>query len=125
AQANMLNLLESKGDTGTLLLGAWCPDPSSDTTLAFCTFVPNLLAKWILVGNLLSYMASHSRFAAQALSAMPSTMPSTTPSTADALEQLGELAKAAARTSSLVAAAAAKKGLARLRERLAEDRREK
>lgn len=66
-QANRLNLIESKGDTGTLLLGAWCPDPSADTTLAYCQFVPNLLARVILVENLLSYMASHSRLAASQL----------------------------------------------------------
>ncbi len=66
-QANRLNLIESRGDTGTLLLGAWCPDPSSDTTLAYCQFVPNLLARLILVENLLSYMASHSRLAASQL----------------------------------------------------------
>lgn len=63
AQANHLNLVESRGDTGTLLLGAWCPDPSSENTLAFCQFVPNLLARWIMVENLISYMSSHSRFA--------------------------------------------------------------
>ena len=68
-QANHLNLLESKADTGTLLLGAWCPDPTSDTTLAFCQFVPNLVSGLIFVENLLSYMASHSRFAALQLRA--------------------------------------------------------
>lgn len=66
-QANRLNLTESRGDTGTSLLGAWCPDPSSDTTLAYCQFVPNLLARLILVENLLSYMASLSRLAASQL----------------------------------------------------------
>ena len=68
AQANHLNLVESRGDAGTFLLGAWCPDPSSGTTLAFCQFVPNLLVRWVLVENLLSYMASHSRLAVRELS---------------------------------------------------------
>lgn len=31
------------------LLGAWYPDQSSGTTLAFCAFVPNFLARWVLV----------------------------------------------------------------------------
>jgi hypothetical protein len=69
AQANHLNLLESRGEAGTFLLGAWCPDPSSDTDLAFCQFIPNLLVRWVLVENLLSYMASHSRLAVRELSA--------------------------------------------------------
>jgi len=65
--ANQLNLVESRGDVGTFLLGAWCPDPSSETTLTFCQFVPNLLARLVLVENLISYMSSHSRFAASQL----------------------------------------------------------
>lgn len=69
AKANQLNLLESRADAGTPLLGAWCPDPSSDTTLAFCTFVPNLLARWVLVENLVAYMSTRSRLAAEQLSA--------------------------------------------------------
>ena len=69
AQANDLNLVESRGEAGTFLLGAWCPDPSSDTTLAFCQFIPNLLARWVLVENLISYMSSHSRLAVGQLAA--------------------------------------------------------
>jgi hypothetical protein len=44
-QANELNRTEAQGDALAMLLGAWCPDPSSDTTLAFCSFVPNTLSR--------------------------------------------------------------------------------
>lgn len=63
-QANQLNLQELKADLGAPLLGAWCPDPFSSTTLGFCSFIPNLLARWVLVENLISYMSAHSGFAA-------------------------------------------------------------
>lgn len=126
AQANSLNLLESKGDTGTLLLGAWCPLTPSQTTLTFSVFVPNVLARWVLVENLISYMSSHSRFAAKQLaesrdagrqtnsgaqrsSSVSSAAP---PTREEALDQLRDLAKLTARTSSQVAVGAAKKGLA-------------
>lgn len=62
-QANRLNLIESTGDPATNLLGAWCPKPNSPTTMAFCQFVPNLLANLFRVENVVVYMASHSRFA--------------------------------------------------------------
>ena len=129
-QANYLNLVESRGDTGTLLLGAWCPDPSSDTTLAFCQFVPNFLATRVLVENLISYMSSHSRLAAGCLAAPPdlvnrSVDSDTAAPTDEALgEQVRGLAKSTARASSRIAAAAAKQGLAKLRKRLNEDRRD-
>ena len=148
AAANRLNLLESGGDTGTLLLGAWCPDPSSETTLAFCSFIPNVLSKWIFVGNLLSYMASHSRFAGETLSSSAverqpdrepvgrgrsplsvsapqnSRVPLDTPTGAEVREQLRELAKSTAQASSRIAVSAAKLGLAKLRKRLAENKEE-
>ncbi len=149
AAANRLNLLESRGDTGTLLLGAWCPDPSSETTLAFCSFIPNVLARWILVENLLSYMSSHSRFAGQVLTSRgdpgntelrqePSmserpqvsepvpakpTNQATVPTGAEVREQAWNLAKSTAQESSRVAVSAAKLGLARLRKRIAENKK--
>lgn len=67
ALANMLNATEAQGNTNTMLLGAWCPQPNSDTTLAFCSFVPNLVHTWVLVENLVSYFAAHSMFAAEQL----------------------------------------------------------
>ena len=66
-QANHLNLYEAKAEAGAPLLGAWCSDPSSDTTLAFCTFVPNLLGAWVMPENLISYMSWHSLVAADRL----------------------------------------------------------
>lgn len=62
-RANMLNLIESAADGPTPLLGAWCPEPSAERNLAFCAFVPNLLAQLVLVENLISYMWGHSRVA--------------------------------------------------------------
>lgn len=46
-QANDLNRAEAQGDTLTMLLGAWCPDPNSDTTLAYRSLVPNALPRWM------------------------------------------------------------------------------
>ena len=66
-QANELNLLESTGEPETNLLGAWCPKPNSPTTIAFCQFIPNSLAHLFRVENVVVYMASHSRFAADQL----------------------------------------------------------
>lgn len=122
-QANRLNLIESRGDTGTLLLGAWCPDPSSDTTLAFCSFIPNVLAQWVAVENLISYMSTHSQLAAKCLDE-PASSVVAKPSMEDAVEQLRDSAKSAARASSQIAASLAKQGIAKLRRRLDERRRE-
>ncbi|MFM8858341.1 MAG: hypothetical protein ACKOI2_14305, partial [Actinomycetota bacterium] len=146
--ANRLNLLESAGQTGTLLLGAWAPDPSSNDTLAFCAFVPNLLARWVLVENLVYYMASHSRLAADVLAESRSpertadsdwemadsgvedrhrTRPEAstnlagTPSGAELAQQARELAKSTARASAKIANSAAKLGMAALRKRLSEN----
>lgn len=66
-QANRLNLIESTGEPATNLLGAWCSKPNSPTTIAFCQFVPNLLANLLRVENVVVYMASHSSFAASQL----------------------------------------------------------
>lgn len=69
--ADTLNRLQSQGDTDTKLLGAWCPAPSSESTLAFCVFVPNALSKWVTIENLVSYMSTQSLFAASRLRALP------------------------------------------------------
>jgi hypothetical protein len=66
-QANELNLAEARGDKQTMLLGAWCRDSNSDTTLAFCSFVPNALSRWVIAENLISQQANRSRFAAELL----------------------------------------------------------
>ena len=65
--ANQLNLIESTGEPLTNLLGAWCPSPDSPTVIAFCQFVPNMLAHLFRVENAVVYLASHSRFAADQL----------------------------------------------------------
>jgi hypothetical protein len=66
--ANQLNLVEAQRDTQTMLLGAWCPDPTSESTVAFCTFVPNALASLVIGENLVSQQANRSLFAADLLS---------------------------------------------------------
>lgn len=66
-QANELNVAEVQGDSQNQLLGAWCPDPTSAAALAFCCFVPNALASWVRVENLLSYQGGRSVFAAERL----------------------------------------------------------
>ncbi|MBS9535489.1 hypothetical protein KIH27_18035 [Mycobacterium sp. M1] len=65
ALANELNAAEAQGESQTPLLGAWCPDPNSETTLAFCSFVPNLLSRLMLVENVIAYAASRVRFATE------------------------------------------------------------
>jgi hypothetical protein len=66
-QANELNFAEAQGDKETMLLGAWCPDPHSGTTLSYCSFVPNALSRWVIAQNLISQQAHRSRFAAELL----------------------------------------------------------
>ncbi|AEF34617.1 conserved hypothetical protein [Mycolicibacter sinensis] len=65
--ANEMNHVEAHGTSGTALFGAWCPDPASKTTLAFCSFVPNTLARKTSPQNLVIYQGSRSRFAAEQL----------------------------------------------------------
>jgi hypothetical protein len=48
-----------------MMLGAWCPDPTSDTTLAFCSFVLNALSGLVIAENLVSQLANRSLFAAE------------------------------------------------------------
>lgn len=67
--ANKLNLAEAKADQRTMLLGAWCPDPTSDSTVAFCSFVPNALASLVIAENLISQQSNRSLFAAEFLRA--------------------------------------------------------
>jgi hypothetical protein len=67
--ANELNAVESKGDSCTTFLGAWCPDLLSKggDGLAFCSFVPNFGARPGLLSHHITYLAKRSRFAAQRL----------------------------------------------------------
>lgn len=66
AIANQLNQAEAQGASMSHLLGSWCPDPAdvSGTTVAFCCFVPNMLARWVRIENLVLNASMHSRFAA-------------------------------------------------------------
>lgn len=66
AMANQLNLAEAQGDSMAHLLGSWCPDPTDPTgkTVAFCCFVPNILAQWVGVENLVLNAGLHSGLAA-------------------------------------------------------------
>lgn len=66
-QANELNVAEVQGESQNHLLGAWCPDPTSAAALAFCCFVPNVLANSVVVENLVSYQGGRSMFAAERL----------------------------------------------------------
>jgi hypothetical protein len=66
-QANELNAAEVQGDSQNQFLGAWCPDPNNETTLAFCSFVPNALARWVAMEHMVSYQGGRSRFAAERL----------------------------------------------------------
>lgn len=67
--ANELNIAEAQGSSMSHLLGAWCPDPADPNrkTVAFCSFVPNMLARWVRIENLVLDAGVHSRFAASYL----------------------------------------------------------
>lgn len=67
--ANKLNAEEARGDLSAPLLGAWCPDPlrKEHNTLAFCTFLPNALARPGLLENQLIYQAARAQFALRQL----------------------------------------------------------
>lgn len=69
ALANELNLIESQGDLRTPLFGAWCPDIFSKdgNGLAFCSFLPNLIARPGLLENQMVYQAARARFALEQL----------------------------------------------------------
>lgn len=68
--ANQLNLVEAQGGSMAHMLGSWCPDPADPNgkTVAFCCFVPNMLARWVRVDNLVLNASIHSKFAAAYLS---------------------------------------------------------
>lgn len=55
--ANQLNLLEFAQLTDTSLLGAWCPDPTSEGSVAFTAFLPNVIAQPGILENTLLYLA--------------------------------------------------------------------
>lgn len=67
--ANRLNAVEARGDLSTPLLGAWCPDPlrREHNVLAFCSFLPNILARPGLLENQLIYQAARAQFALRQL----------------------------------------------------------
>ncbi|WP_425005798.1 hypothetical protein [Mycolicibacterium sp. S3B2] len=64
--ANDLNLAELHGSSMAHLLGSWCPDPadSARRTVAYCSFVPNFLSRWVRIDNLVLDCSIHSHFAA-------------------------------------------------------------
>jgi hypothetical protein len=61
--ANALNLWEGTTKTGTTLLGAWCLEPGSDTSLAFVSFVPSMLARGGVLENFCIHNAFRTRWA--------------------------------------------------------------
>lgn len=69
AMANRLNLIEAQGSFMTNFLGAWCPDPTEPVrrTVAFCSFIPNFLSRWVRIENLVVDASVHSRIAASYL----------------------------------------------------------
>lgn len=69
AISNALNRAEAQGGSLAHLLGAWCADPTTTDgrTVAYCCFVPNTLARWVRIENLVLNASMHSRFAAQFL----------------------------------------------------------
>jgi hypothetical protein len=70
ALANQLNATEAKGDLSAPLLGVWCPDILSKdgNGLAFCCFLPNLIARPGLLENQIVYQAARAQFALRQLS---------------------------------------------------------
>ena len=69
--ANDLNVAEAHGASMAHLLGSWCPDPadSAQRTVAYCSFVPNFLSRWVRIDNLVLDCSVHSHFAAAYLNA--------------------------------------------------------
>lgn len=69
AMANRLNLIEAQGSFMNNFLGAWCPDPTESVrrTVAFCSFIPNFLSRWVRIENLVVDASVHSRIAASYL----------------------------------------------------------
>ncbi|WP_205873525.1 hypothetical protein [Mycobacterium camsae] len=69
AMANRLNLIEALGVFMTNFLGAWCPDPTEPVrrTVAYCSFIPNFLSRWVRIENFIVNASVHSRMAASYL----------------------------------------------------------
>ncbi|MGW8815548.1 hypothetical protein [Gordonia terrae] len=61
--ANGLNVAEARGESSANLLGAWCSDPTSERTVAYCSFVPNLLSRHVRAESVVLDLAARSRFA--------------------------------------------------------------
>lgn len=71
ALANQLNAAEAAGGmTAPPLLGAWCPDVLSKdgNGLAFCSFMPNILAGPMVLENQILYQGTRAQFARSVLS---------------------------------------------------------
>jgi hypothetical protein len=62
--ANALNMLESKDESGTSLLGAWCPDPEGND-VAFNAFLPSDLAEPGILENMILYQIVRAQWATQ------------------------------------------------------------
>jgi hypothetical protein len=75
--ANQLNAVEAAGYLSASLLGAWCPDFFSNdgNGLAFCCFLPNLIARPGLLENLIVYQAARAQFALRQLSLIVTSPP--------------------------------------------------
>ena len=60
---NRLNLTEAKGNTHSNMLGAWCPDPTNKqhNTIAFTSFLPDMLAEPGILENQVVFNAVRSR----------------------------------------------------------------
>lgn len=67
--ANHLNTVEAHGDLSAPLLGAWCADASRNdgAGLAFCGFLPNVLAQPGILENQIVYQAARAQFALRQL----------------------------------------------------------
>lgn len=68
--SNQLNLAESAGGLTTApLLGAWSPDVFSRDSngLAYCRFIPNLLAQPMILNNWVLYQSTRASWAREVL----------------------------------------------------------
>ena len=83
AAVEQLNRHQVHGYNDNTMLGAWCPAPSSQSTLAFRAFFPDTLSGCVTVENLVSYMSAQSHFAADQLQAFPRPVARSNNSTSD------------------------------------------
>ena len=60
--ANQLNCLETAGESGVPMMGAWCSEPDNDG-LAFVSFVPSLLARPGVLENFVIYDTLRAKWA--------------------------------------------------------------